>query len=213
MQPQYIRADRRKRQPQTLSEWLSSQVCITETCWIWTGGLVRGYGAGTYQGRQGYAHRFAWEAEHGPIPAGMLVCHRCDNPPCVRPDHLFLGTNADNMADRNAKGRHSHGVSRPGAKLTDAAVLEIRARHLSGDNHPTLSASFGVSLTTISDILNGKKWGHVTGHIRLPLLDRRILHDCIRCGTRFLALPTAKYCSRRCLQRTFDEKRRRPAPA
>lgn len=75
-------------------------------CWEWQGGrTAAGYGifSGTH-GRR-YAHRFSWELHHEAIPQGMLVCHQCDNPPCVRPDHLFLGSHADNAQDREAKGR------------------------------------------------------------------------------------------------------------
>ena len=87
-----------------------SKVDRSGECWIWTGDkMPRGYGRvrrrdRTYVG----AHRVAWEIVKGPIPAGLHVCHRCDNPPCVRPDHLFVGTASDNARDRDAKGRNSY---------------------------------------------------------------------------------------------------------
>lgn len=93
-----------QRRPPDVRFW--KHVRKTESCWIWTGGTITGYGQfHPTDTRVMKAHRFSWELHYGPIPAGLWVLHRCDTPPCVRPDHLFLGTHADNMADARAKGR------------------------------------------------------------------------------------------------------------
>ena len=81
----------------------------TSECWVWTGKRRSGYGRFLIKGRAVSAHRVAWELAYGPIPHGKEVCHRCDNPPCVRPDHLFLGDRRANMADAGSKGRMPHG--------------------------------------------------------------------------------------------------------
>ncbi len=78
-------------------------------CWLWLGATNTRYGMFWCGGRQVKAHRFSWEMVHGPIPDGLLVCHRCDNPPCVNPSHLFLGSMSDNILDAVAKGRHVPG--------------------------------------------------------------------------------------------------------
>ncbi len=130
-------------------------------CWPWLGSrLPRGYG--TYK-RNAKAHRIAFEWAYGPIPKGFDVCHKCDNPPCVNPAHLFAGTKAQNNADMIAKGRAKYvsGESHGRHKLTAAQVAEIRAMYrkdVRGFGQQMLAKRFNVSSTTIRNIIIGKLW-------------------------------------------------------
>jgi len=94
-----------------------------DACWEWQGPLKRGYGSFYYDHHQGTAHRFSWELHRGQIPAGLQVCHTCDNPKCVRPDHLFLGTCKDNIQDCHRKGRHPR-INRTHCLLGHALTTE-----------------------------------------------------------------------------------------
>lgn len=136
-------------------------------CWEWTAyrdGLGYGFFRMTPAEPMWRAHRAAWTLVNGPIPEGMVVCHRCDNPPCVRIDHLFLGTNQDNVDDRVAKGRSSRqvphfGEASPNAKLTAAQVYEIRRRYAAGGvGQRELGEKFGISQTHIGRIVRGTRW-------------------------------------------------------
>lgn len=136
-------------------------------CWEWTGSLSRrGYGRmGTGPSRIS-AHRLAWTLAHGD-PGHLLVCHRCDNPKCVRIDHLFLGTDADNVRDCIAKGRRRvtpptppgfKGEAHPCARLTEEQVNAIRA---ATGTHKDIADRFGVSRQHVGSIRGGKKWTHI----------------------------------------------------
>lgn len=135
-------------------------------CWEAVGTrLGTGYIQLSSGGRRDLAHRMAWAEANGPIPPGMLVCHRCDNPPCCRPDHLFLGTPADNMADMVAKGRgraqFGRGEEHPSAKLNADLVREIRGRLANGETQQSIADAYGVTLTAISAIALGRNWAWV----------------------------------------------------
>lgn len=140
----------------------------TEGCWIWNGPCTYArYGTLRIHGTHVAAHRFSWELHNGPIQNGLYVCHHCDNPPCVNPDHLFLGTNKDNVDDMWNKGRGvmcppSIGVNNVNAKLTDADIPIIR--DLLSDHSITqnsIAELFHVTRKAIWQIRNGKTWTHV----------------------------------------------------
>ena len=132
----------------------------TPTCWIWTG-CTNSFGHGrirkhpfTY-----YSHRISYEIHYGKIPEGLFVCHHCDNPSCVRPDHLFLGTQLDNLRDCKSKKRNNFGEKVPNHKLTWKSVDEMRELILK-DNPTTafLSRKYGVHPRTIRNVRNKDTW-------------------------------------------------------
>lgn len=157
--------------------WLHVQK--SDGCWLWTGErTAHGYGR-VWVSRKDrpQAHRFSYELHYGPIPDGLHVCHHCDTPLCIRPDHLFLGTDADNMQDAAAKGRVPHGEShwttrtpekaprgeRNGqAKLMPAQVLAIRADYATGlQTHDSLALTYGIGRTQILRIVNRQRWKNI----------------------------------------------------
>lgn len=109
-----------------------------------------------------YAHRITWVLTHGDIPPGMFVCHRCDNPPCCNPAHLFLGTAQDNQSDMVRKKRSTLGQRHPNAVLNDEAVRAIRRRAVQRGAAKHLAREYGVSLNTIYGVISGREWSHVT---------------------------------------------------
>lgn len=151
-----------------LSERLWRRVVKTDTCWLWTGCRSKqGYGSiGDEGGQPEGAHRVAYRITYGPIPAGLCVLHRCDNPPCCNPAHLFLGTNTDNVADREAKGRQLYrkpGEANGRAKLTAEQVKTIHADTRKQDD---IAAAYGISQSTVHRIKARTAGGW--NHLALP---------------------------------------------
>jgi hypothetical protein len=135
-------------------------------CWTFSGARNQnGYGQFRIGERRVnqrvHAHRVAWVMENGPIPDRLLVCHKCDRPSCVRPSHLFLGTNADNLADMSRKGRSTTGEKSGMAKLRDRDVLAIRRLANDGTRRVAIADLFGVTPTNVSSIIRRETWQHL----------------------------------------------------
>lgn len=135
----------------------------TDDCWLWLGGRRGdGYGAWVYEGKQQGVHRLAYMLEVGPIPQGMVVMHSCDNPICVNPSHLSLGTPAENSADAAHKGRRLPGSRNHQAKLTEPQVISMRSLYDRGTwTQKELAHKFDVSPALVNHILNRKAWRHI----------------------------------------------------
>jgi len=148
-------------------------VIKTDKCWFFQNIGRRGYGKILANGKHVRAHRLSWELHFGPVPSGMIVCHHCDNPACVRPDHLFLGTHAHNAADRNRKGRTSRGSDTApknpmrgewhlNAVFKNADIIRIRERYAAGGiSQQTIADHYGVLQSTISSIITRRTWKHI----------------------------------------------------
>lgn len=166
--------------PKTTAERFWPKVVNTgvESCWKWTGAKHQyGYGRILHNGAIHESHRVSYELHYGAIPELMHVCHKCDNPECCNPLHLFLGTNTDNRRDSVSKRRHSHGstagrVRHPDrypvgeqcshSKLTESDVREIRTTFATGDITKTsLANKYGVTIMAISRVISRKTWKHV----------------------------------------------------
>lgn len=163
-QTQAIAATKRRRRVTPLEDRYWEKVIKhgPNECWEWTGAKnKKGYGligrGGRGDGNE-RAHRVSWMIHYGPIPEGMFVCHKCDNPECSNPHHLFLGTVQDNNADMVRKGRHVNGECSY-SKLTKAEVVEIRKRYQSGKaSQYKLADEYNVSRSLIGMIVNGERW-------------------------------------------------------
>jgi HNH endonuclease len=142
-------------------------VTLRPGCWLWRGACIwSGYGrlpwgttiAGKRVRKNLLAHRVSWEINYGPVPPGLLVLHRCDTPACVRPSHLFLGTQAANMADKVAKGRQNRGDTHGRRKLNEKQVRAIlRAK----GTEERIAQRYGITQGHVNEIRNRKAWAHV----------------------------------------------------
>lgn len=135
-------------------------------CWEWVAARnSEGYGSFGINGKTQLTHRVSWVLSNGPIPDGLLVCHHCDNPSCVNPGHLFLGTDKDNIQDALKKGRLNYqerrGEKHGQSKLTEKQVLEIRDEYSRGNSSLFLGEKYNVHSTTILRIIHREYWTHI----------------------------------------------------
>lgn len=155
-----------RRIPVATRFWSKVDLSDPDGCWLWKGSRRHTYGEVWVDGEKQYAHRVAYALVHGAVPPGLFVCHRCDTPLCVRPDHLFAGTQGDNIRDCAAKGRQRgtfadrppRGEQNSQAKLTWADVDRIRALAAGGMSQYAIAEQFGVAQTNVSAIVRGVAW-------------------------------------------------------
>lgn len=164
-------------------------------CAEWTGARSYGYGSLRVRNVQWAAHRLAWTLAQGPIPVGMQVLHHCDNPPCCRPSHLFLGTYQDNVDDRQAKGRMPRTLSEPQV----LGIIELLA-----DGRRTrrsIADTYGISMSSVNSIAWGKTWKELSGRRSPDPSDFAPEFRCNRCGRTFAShrsrsIHASRWCSR-----------------
>lgn len=152
----------------SIKDKIEKNIVKSETgCWEWVG-TKRGESAGVYYGgtsiggKSILAHRASYELYVGKIPDGMLVCHKCDNPKCVNPEHLFLGTHFDNARDMSIKNRGTNGEKSNNSKLTNTKAVEIVfAASMKNMKQKDIASVFGISEKTVNKIFNRKSWKHI----------------------------------------------------
>lgn len=131
-------------------------------CWEWTAARDKdSYGVTWANGHSIGAHRMSWIIFNGAIPNGVQVLHKCDNPPCVNPNHLWAGTDGDNKADKISKQRQARGVDQYSAKLDEAKIREIRIRRINGETLSSIAASYSVTVQTVWKVVKRILWNHV----------------------------------------------------
>lgn len=135
-----------------------AKVNKTPSCWLWTAGLVNGYGTFGINYMTLRSNRVSYALHKGPIPKGLQVCHSCDNPACVNPDHLFLGTNHDNVLDKVKKKRQAKGEKSALSKLKESDILAIRKMNVRQED---IAKKFNIDQSNVSYIKSGKTWKHI----------------------------------------------------
>lgn len=134
-------------------------------CWLWTAAVSSaGYGQINQGGQHGThiaAHKLSWQLANGPRPEHLCICHRCDNPRCVNPEHLFLGTQKDNIQDALKKGRKPFGEKHPLARWSEGDIRAMFAMRARGATQTEIADHFGTKQPAIQSILSRKAWSHV----------------------------------------------------
>jgi len=156
-----LRINRQETKGMSLAEKLDycSMPEPNSGCWLWIGGCTdRGYGNMRFDGKNLGAHRMSWKRHNGPIPPGGVICHRCDTPSCINPDHLFLGIQADNIKDAAAKGRMPRGEKSWNAVLTEPQIINTLADNRTA---PEIARDHGAAPTTIYAVKSGRTWKHL----------------------------------------------------
>ena len=157
--------NRQGTKPKPIAERFWPKVAVSGPleCWLWTA-ATNGEGYGVFRGRQcrTSAHRTSYELAHGPIPEGLIVRHSCDNPTCVNPAHLLVGTHRDNTNDKLERERQARGVGTNTARLSEAEVAEIRLRVDRGEKVRGVARRFGIDHSNVSRIKNRKTWKHLS---------------------------------------------------
>jgi hypothetical protein len=154
------------RKEPSIRERMRANIKVVGECWEWQGKpMENGYGRIRYLNEDRLAHRLMYELEVGPIPDGLHILHSCDNPPCVNPAHLRPGTQAENLADMDAKGRRvsykRDGERNPRAKLTEAQVLEMRRLYAEGVSCKELTERFNAPLSRVESVVYRNSWKHL----------------------------------------------------
>lgn len=165
MSPRAGRAIRREELPEVTLCRLSSRIVFSEHgCWVWTGARTpTGYGNVRLNGANYYAHRVVYALTWGETPAGAVLRHSCDNPSCVRPDHILAGTQADNQRDMALRDRCGN------AKITNAQAREVGALYDAGVDSRVIAARFGIARSTVYNIARGVSRRHGTGRGKAPV--------------------------------------------
>jgi len=153
----------RRHSPEQIKQkfWKNTNKKKSNECWDWMPCRDKTeYGALFINQKKHKAHRYSYELHYGKIPKGKIICHRCDNPSCVNPNHLFLGTHADNSADRSAKNRHAYGEKTGSSKLTVKQVLDIKELLDKKIKYKVVKKKYNISCSTVYCIKSGKYWKH-----------------------------------------------------